>query len=68
MEEYKFNATKYKNEFKKQNYKQLNVAIPILLMEEFEKKLKKDHIRKAEFVYNKITEYLEEDVKKEKKY
>ena len=46
MEENVFNATKYKNDFKKKNYKQLNVAIPIPLMEDFEAKLKKDKKRK----------------------
>lgn len=67
MEENVFNATKYKNEFKKQYYKQLNVAIPIPLMEEFEEKLKKEKKRKAEFIIGKINEYLGKNVNQEKK-
>jgi len=67
MEKNEFNATKYKNEFKKKNYKQLNVAIPIPLMKDFEVKLKKDNKRKAEVITEKIVEYLHEDVNEKKK-
>ena len=53
-----YNETIYTNEYRKKHYKQLNVDIPISLMEDFEHCLKHADITKKQFVIQSINEFI----------
>lgn len=53
-----YNSTVYNNDYRKKHYKQLNIDIPIEIMEEFEEKLKKEKKSKKEVILNLIENYI----------
>ena len=53
-----YNETFYTNQYRKKHYKQLNVDIPISLMEDFEHCLKYTGQSKKQFVIKAINEFL----------
>lgn len=57
MKEKEFNQTNYINQYRKEHYKQLNVDVPIDMMEEFEQNLKKNKTSKKSFIISTIIEY-----------
>lgn len=64
MAEEKNPRTQYKNEYRKERFKQLNVDIPFKMMEDLEKALKENNLNKRQFVYKCITDFLAENKKK----
>ena len=61
----KYDAIRYNNEFRKKHYKQLNVDVPIELMNEFQETLKKKNISKKQFIYKVINDFVESENKEE---
>lgn len=54
-------SSKVKNRYNEKNYKRINVALKIELVDQFKEKLKKENKPAAEFFREKIEEYLKED-------
>lgn len=53
-----YNSTVYNNDYRKKHYKQLNVDIPISLMEDFENCLKMTKQTKKEFIMKSINDFI----------
>ena len=53
-----YDETIYTNEYRKKHYKQLNVDIPISLMEDFEHCLKCADITKKQFIIQSINNFI----------
>ena len=51
---------RYQNDYRKANYKQLNVVLPPEVINPFREKLKRDGIGLTEFIRNAIESYMKE--------
>ena len=61
MEE-KVTRTKYLNQYRKDRFKQLNVDIPLQMMEDFETILKAKKTNKRQFIQKSIIDYINENI------
>ncbi len=59
----KYDAIRYNNEFRKKHYRQLNIDLPIELMNDFELILKEKNISKKQFIYKVVDNFVKENKK-----